>query len=150
MTDADIIEALKKVAHTYSKDIAVTVEKIFRTETKHFKSSNFFSTLSPGMEARTAIAPYGWTSLAQYWKDNPQYAPKGIFGQIENSTAWFQSKGEKKFIQFTTIEASMMSVAFIINARGGDGGTWFSKTEPYMTNYRNFLKQIGAKFCGTF
>lgn len=155
MNDQDIINALKLVSDKYKRPLAIVIERIFRNETGHFKSGNFKITLSPGMEVSgKSIAPYGWTSLAGYWKDNIKHAPSGTYTQKENSSAMGKSLGNKTFIVFSNIEASIMSVAFLINLRGGDGGRWFSNNdssegEIVRKKYNDVLNGIIPRFCNT-
>lgn len=140
------LAALRVVAAKYNKKTAATVEQIYRNETGHFKSGNFIKTLSPGMEAFSETEPYGWSSLKDFWEKNKNYAPTGIFKQVENSSGMLESRGERKFIVFPTIEASMMSVAFVIMSRGGDGGAWFSISDQAQRDkYNNYLAQINPR-----
>lgn len=145
--EQQIIEALKLVIAKYGESLAIQVEQIFRTETTHFKSRGFTITLSPGMEAFTKKQPYGWVVAEQFWKDNKQYAPVGIHNQVENTSALAKSRGVRSFIKFPSIEAAFMTVAFIIYARGGDGGAWFSINDKvFRKKYNDFLETIRPRF----
>jgi hypothetical protein len=145
--EIEIISALQKVKDKYGIELATTVEQIFRNETKHFKSGGFASTFSAGMESFSDKQPYGWSVVKKFWENNPSYAPIGIVEQKENNSAMLDSRGVRKFIKFPTIEASIMTVAYIINSRGGDGGSWFSiKDMPTRTRYNSYLKTIKARF----
>ena len=150
---AAIIAALQKVKDAYSKEFAETIESLFRNETSHFTSGNFSKTLSPGMEVAHANGhwiegiPYGWTSLQHFWDTNPQWKPNGTYDQVENSSMMASSRGVRRFICFPDIEASVMSVAFLIDSRGGDGGSWFSINDKAARDkYSNYLKQIIPHF----
>lgn len=149
MKDEEIIEALKLVKEKYGVVFTKTIEQLFRNETRHFKSGNFAVTFAPGMEAFADTSPYGWTSAKPFWESNKNYAPTGIFKQIENNSALAKSIGEKRFIIFPSIEASMMTTAFIIFSRGGAGGTWFSKEKTGIEKYNAELKKIIPRFANT-
>ncbi len=155
MKDEEIISALKAVANTYGKPMAINVEKLFRNETRHFASGGFVRTLSPGMEAAAQIFPYGWSSLKNFWSANPNYAPIGLDKQVENSSAMLESRGERTFIKFPNITSAMMSVAELLKLRGGDPGTWFSNASDAngvaaRAKYNGELSKIIARFCKTF
>ena len=73
--------------------------------------------------------PYGWNSLEPFWDTHPQYQPIGTFAQAENTSALAKKRGVRTFIQFDTIEASMMTVAELIKIRGGNFGRWFASQD---------------------
>ncbi len=155
VTETEIINALKVVAKDYGKPLAITIERLFRNETAHFKSGGFKQSLSPGMEAVKNTMPYGWSTLEPYWTKEKSYAPIALINQVENNSAMSKSLGVKTFIKFPTIEASMMSVAYLIHARGGDGGRWFSNQESEQgkalrEKYNLILTQIIPRYCNTF
>lgn len=142
-----IISALNVVIEHYGKDIAKTIEQLFRNETRHFESENFAITFSPGMEAFTQNAPYGWPVVDQYWHENSNYAPVGVYDEKENNSAMANSRGIRHFVKFANIEAAMMSVAFIIHQHGGDGGSWFSIADKQLRNkYNEYLTHIIPRF----
>lgn len=142
MDDITILSALKKVALHYGKDMAIKVEALFRNETKHFKSGNFLKCFSPGMEATVDFMPYGWSSLAPYWKEHSEYAPIGIHKQVENDSAMMKSRGERRFIMFPNLEAAMMTVAKRLDLKGGDTGSWASNNPDSQKKYREYLLKI--------
>lgn len=148
--DSEIIAALQAVSVIYGRPFAARIEELFRNETAHFKSGNFQITLSPGMQATTGILPYGWNSLAQFWKDNPGFAPTGIHIQNENTSALAKASGAKQFMVFPTIMASIMTVAKLISLRGGDAGTWFSTHPDLEHKYDAVLDTIIPKFVYTY
>lgn len=152
--DSEIIEALKKVAAKYGIAFAKRLEQLYRNETAHWKSTNFFSTKSPGMEISKGAKtfPYGWVSLVPFWGAYPNYKPIGTFAQIENTSGLAKSKGQKTFVVFNTIEASMMSVAELIHIRDGNFGSWFANDEhpKEQAAYNKVLDTIIPRFCNTF
>lgn len=142
----EIIDALKKIATIYGIDNAKKIESLFRNETKHFKSGNFLICYSPGMEATTEQMPYGWTSLGEFWKTNPQYAPIGIHKQIENDSAMMKSRGERKFIKFKNIESAMMTVAKRLSDKNWYTGAWASNNPDSQKKYADYLLKIKTPF----
>lgn len=148
--EPQIIDALKLVCDKYSKELAATVEKIFRNETKHFKSDNFLMTYGAGMEAFSDNFPYGWSSAKVFWQNNLDYLPEGIHLQKENSSALLKSRGVRKFIIFPSVEASVMTVAYIINKRNGNGGAWFSTDAVAQRKYNEYLKGIMPRYVNKF
>lgn len=147
VTDKEIELGLLKVKEVYGLAHAKRLEQLFRNETAHFKSGNFIKTLSPGMESTKDTFPYGWSSLESFWLVNPQYKPIGVFKQVENSSALAKSRGVRSFIQFENCIASFMSVAHLINIRGGNFGRWFAtKDHPdKIAAYNNELDKIKVR-----
>lgn len=148
INDADISAAFKKVKDIYGLGLAKTIECLFRNETAHFKSGNFLITLSPGMQATQDHPPFGWSSLAAFWSENPSCAPTGIHIQNENTSALAKASGPQKFMTFPDIMASVVSVAELIHIRGGNAGTWFSLTDKILQDkYNTELSKIIPRFC---
>lgn len=150
MDDKIIIDALKKVASIYGIENAKKLESLYRNETKHFKSGNFLICYSPGMEATKEEMPYGWTSLAEFWKTNPQYAPIGIHKQVENDSAMLKSRGERKFIKFPSVEAAMITVAKRLSDKNWYTGAWASNNVDAQKKYADYLLKIKTSFTNNF
>jgi len=142
MDDLIILDSLKKVAIHYGKENAIKIEALFRNETKHFTSGNFLICYSPGMEATKDVMPYGWTSLAKFWKDKPEYAPIGIHKQVENSSRMMASRGERRFIKFPSLEAAMMTVAKRLSDKAWYTGAWASNNVDSQKKYADYLLKI--------
>ena len=147
MIEQDIELGLNKVKEVYGLAHAKRLEQLYRNETAHFKSGNFLKTLSPGMEVGgdKKTFPFGWGSLQQFWTVNPQYAPSGVYSQVENTSALAKSRGVRTFIKFDNCIASMMSVAHLINIRGGNFGAWFSKNAVQQLAYNKELDNIKVR-----
>lgn len=145
--EEQIIAAIKLIIEKYGRPLAIQVEQLTREETKHYQSLGWLNDLCPGMEAFKEFQPYGWFVADKFWKDNPQFAPLGIADMIENSSDMAASRGTRHFLKFPTIEAAFMTVAYIINSRGGDGGSWFTTTDAKArTKYNIDLKMITPRF----
>ena len=137
------LKGLLKVQELYGKDFAQRLEKLYRNETAHFKSGNFAITHAPGMEAFGDTLPYGWVQLSDYWRMFPQYAPTHLHSQVENTSALAKaSKNPKRFLVFPSVEASMMSVSYLIKLRSSNFGTWFSRNPTQIANYNKVLDTI--------
>lgn len=83
-TEHDARLALMKIYDLYGKEMAETIESIYRWEGKHFKSDQYKICGSPGMEVSgTKPAPnYGWDG--SLYKKNPEYTPIGLWESFEN------------------------------------------------------------------
>ncbi len=146
INDQQIIDGFKIVIAFFGKPLAARIEQLFRNETKHFKSGNFLITLSPGMQATQNEYPFGWSSLAPFWTENPNYKPTGIHVQKENDSALAKASGAQKFMIFPSIEASLMTIAKLIHLRHDDAGTWFSNDPSKQQLYDKELDHIIPKF----
>ncbi len=73
----DATPALRQIINEYGREMAENVEKVYRWETAHFKSSQFTNTGSAGMEAALhSKAPnYGWNPAS--WINDINSAPIG-------------------------------------------------------------------------
>ena len=148
ISDEEITSALKEVSTIYGIEQAKVVEQVFRNETRHFASGNFQKTLSPGMEAFGVNIPYGWVSAGTYWLLHPENKPSGTYDEVENNSGMSNSRGVRHFIKFDSLKASMMTVAFILHSRGGDGGSWFSTSDAdQRQKYNDYLSHIIPRFC---
>jgi len=141
-----IKDSLKELMKVHSIEFVKGIEQLFRNETGHFKSSLFPITWGAGMEAFAPEFPYGWTRLNIFWLDNKDYQPIGIHKMIENTSELQQSRGERKFIVFENLTASMMSVAKDIELIGGFGA-WFDNNKADQTAYEQTLNSIIPHYC---
>lgn len=153
--EKEIIESLTKIRNLYGKIAAVKIESLFRNETRHFKSTQYAATFSPGMEAvkradgSVLPYPYGWTSLRKFWDENPQYKPIGLHMQVENDSGMMKSRGERAFIKFASIEAGFMAVAERLKNKGWDTGAWVSNDKDVQDKYRDYLTKIKTPYANT-
>lgn len=139
LDEAAIKDALQKIKAKYGAAIAQMVERIYRLETRHFKSVQFLATGSPGMEKHSAKYPYGWASMKPIWDANPQYRPTGFFTMPENVTGKV-----KTFIKFPSIEAGMFSLAEYLLKY--PAGRWYSTLPHEQAKYTASLNSIKPKF----
>ncbi len=143
--EQEIKDALRFMVSQHGEAFTKGIEQLFRNETRHFKSGNFIKTLSPGMEATHHEMPYGWTSLVDFWKSNEQYAPSSLFNEVDNKSELSESRGERTFICFPNVKASMMTVAKVIEIKGSFG-KWFNNIPADQTAYEQTLNEIIPRF----
>jgi hypothetical protein len=134
----NIKAALESVAQVYGKDIAKNVEKIYLNETR-FRSGQYVNSGSAGMATWSETFPYSWSSLADFWKKYPQFAPVGqITYKIgrENGKEW-------SYLAFPQV-GGFFTLAEILRMRGNDVGRYASTDANSATaqSYRDQLAKI--------
>jgi len=155
-TEHDARLALMKICDLYGKEMAQTIESIYRWEGKHFKSDQFKICGSPGMEATmNGTAPnYGWDGYL--YKKHTEYTPVGIWESMEN--AGMSGKGgnkqdtvnKKKYIKFPSVEAGMMYIVDFIERHNGNVGRWHSTDSAVQKNYEKDIKQAIPRIVNSF
>lgn len=148
--------ALMKIYDLYGKEMAQTIESIYRWEGKHFKSDQYKICGSPGMEASgNSSAPnYGWDG--SLYKKYPQYTPVGIWESMENEG--MSGKGgnkqdtvnKKKYIKFPSVEAGMMYIVDFIERHDGNVGRWHSTNSTIQKNYKRDIKKAIPRIVNSF
>jgi hypothetical protein len=137
---AEIYNGLSAVLERYGADFAKNVERLYRLESAHFKSQQFKKGFSAGMEAFGAEFPYGWTSLKEFInKEAPDLKPSDFstFEMREGGTGKI-----KTFIKFPSVYYAMMFLAFVIEKRNSNFGSWYSKKPEAQQRYNEKLKTI--------
>jgi len=155
-TEHDARLALMKIYDLYGKEMAQTIESIYRWEGKHFKSDQFKICGSPGMEATmNGTAPnYGWDG--SLYKKHTEYTPVGIWESMEN--AGMSGKGgnkqdtvnKKRYIKFPSVEAGMMYIVDFIERHNGNVGRWHSTDSAVQKNYEKDIKQAIPRIVNSF
>lgn len=139
---ANIKKALEYVRDCYGIDIARNVEKIFWNET-NFKSGQYVNSGSAGMATWSETFPYSWSSLADFWKDNPDYAP---IGRITYKIGREDGK-EWSYLAFGNA-GGYVTLAQILKMRGNDVGRYAS-TDPNSDTaqwYRDRIASISLRY----
>lgn len=147
METKDYQDAFKLIFNKYGREKAETVERLFRLETAHFKSGQFLHTLSPGMEISKGkfTFPYGWSSLKEFSDETGLKAGDfSTYTMNENQTG-----KEKTFIAFPNLAASVLFVAYLLNKRGWNAGSWYSTNPSSQSSYTAKLKTIQPKIINT-
>ncbi|WP_185247647.1 peptidoglycan-binding domain-containing protein [Chryseobacterium bernardetii] len=144
-TIEDAEAALKIINARYGKEMAQTIEKIYRWETGHFKSGQYVNCGSPGMEAFGEAPSYGWNS--DVYTKYPEYIPVGLWERYENKGKSGQGGNKqitdraKKYIMFPSVEAGMSYIAEFILRYDGNVGRWHSKD---LIIQKNYIKDINT------
>jgi hypothetical protein len=147
-------KALYQVYTNYGAEMSKNVERIYRSETSHFKSKQYRLTGTGGMEAHGKGPYYGWDS--EFFVNNPEYAPIG-------TTSMFEGKGlsglggnaqvknrPKIFVVMPTAEAGMMYLVNYINRYHGNYARWHSTNPSNQEAYRTSLTSIKPRFTNEF
>jgi hypothetical protein len=147
LIEDDIIDALQGLKAKYGKDNAAMIERLFRLETAHFKSSQWMNARTPGMEIGGGVKefPYGWSSLYEFAKAY-DYEP-GDFStwtHAENKTGKI-----KTFIVFPSVKAAFDFVGYLMKKRNWNFGSWFSTKETSQRQYVDTLNTIRARYVET-
>jgi hypothetical protein len=144
LAEDDIIDSLRELKNKYGADKAAMVERLFRLETAHFKSSQWVNARTPGMEIGGGVRtfPYGWSSLYEFAKAYDYDANDfSTWTHPENKTGKI-----KTFIVFPNVRASFEFVAYLIKKRNWNFGSWFSTRPEYQENYVDTLNTIRARY----
>ena len=152
-TEADIKAALLRIKENFGEKIAKDVEKVYRLETGHFKSTQFLNTYSAGMLKFGSIMPYGWRMLAPFWAANPDLAPDGVYNvyvkenPVKNVISSTPKEGYKLFsyLAFPNIYAGMAALAAYIR-HFGNVARWNSTNPVQQQKYLAHLNSINNKF----
>lgn len=135
----EIIRALEIIKENFGGDIAKMVEKIYRLETAHFKSTQFLLTYSAGMMKFKNTFPYGWGNFRTLWTVHPSFAPIGyakIFVKRENKDFYY--------LAFPSLVAAMTALATYIKANGPL--RWNSTDKKAQAEYGALLNKISVKY----
>lgn len=151
-SDAEIKSALAMVKDKFGSDIAKNVEKVYRLETGHFKSSQFLHTYSAGMLRFGSLMPYGWRMLAPFWAANPDLAPDGVYNiyvkenPIKNVISSTPKEGYKlySYLSFPSLYAGMAALAAYIE-HFGNVARWNSTDVAQQQKYLAKLNTIKNK-----
>lgn len=133
-----LIELKKRNNLTFEE--SKILEQLYRNETAHFKSGQFQSTYSPGMEAFSSKFPYGWTTLNKLlWSKNKKVAPYALSHHIENETG-----KSKFFLKFPNLYSAMLANLTMARAYKDKGGfyRWWSTKPEKQKIYKERLDSI--------
>ena len=145
-----IKKSLKEIEEIFGKEVTRNVEKIYRLETRNFSSGGFLKTNGAGMIAVKKDFPYGWTSLKKFWTEQPNHKPKKVLNIKTNVTQQIGSGDVRGFLVFPSLFAGMFALAFMLQKRGNDVGSWYSTNEAQKEHYRNLISKIPSTITSTF
>jgi hypothetical protein len=144
LAEDDIIDSLRQLKNKYGREKAAMIERLFRLETAHFKSSQWQNARTPGMEIGGGVRtfPYGWSSLYEFTKTyNYEPGDFSTWTHPENQTGKI-----KTFIVFPTARAAFEFVGYLMNKRNWNFGSWFSTKPDFQQNYVDTLNTIRARY----
>lgn len=153
-TEDDAKAALKIIFNTYGREYATIIEKMYRLETAHFKSSQYKNTGTGGMEAHGQAPYYGWDT--NFFESNPEFKPMGLWSAYENAglsgvggNAQVKSS-QKKFVILPSVLAGMEYKAQYFKRHNGNYARWFSKEKGAQDTYKETLKTIKSRIVDQF
>ncbi|OCG65577.1 hypothetical protein A9G48_10640 [Gilliamella sp. wkB18] len=138
--------ALRAIYEKYGKDMAIIIERMYRSETAHFKSLQYKKTGTGGMESFGYPPYYGWDK--EFFLLNPNYTPIGTTHLFENVGLSKQGGNAqikdrpKEFIIFPSVLAAMEYLVFYINKYNGNYARWHSTNSAVQEAYKNILNKI--------
>lgn len=146
--DAEV--GLKVVYNNFGKEMASNVERMYRMETNHFKSSQYRHTGTGGMEVHGPAPYYGWTP--SYFTQPPVgiysiYENKGLSGIGGNAQV---TSRRKQFVIMPSVGAAMMFKANYIQGHDGNYARWFSTNPQAQALYRTKIQSITPKIVSGF
>lgn len=127
--------ALLKIKNLYGLEIAQNVERIYRLETNHFRSLQFFRTYTAGMLSFSAKYPYGWTSFKPLWDANTNMAPTGYWATKINNQPFI-------YLAFPTLESAMFVLAGYLQKYSV--GRWNTTNEENAKIYAQKVSAINS------
>jgi hypothetical protein len=144
LAEDDIIDSLRQLKNKYGREKAAMIERLFRLETAHFKSSQWVNARTPGMEIGGGVRtfPFGWSSLYEFSKAY-DYEPNDFstWTHPENQTGKI-----KTFIVFPTVRAAFEFVGYLMNKRNWNFGSWYSLKPESQASYVDTLNTIRARY----
>jgi RHS repeat-associated protein len=147
---ADAEVGLKAVSDKFGKDMAKTVERMYRMETSHFTSAQYRHTGTGGMEVHGPPPYYGWTP--SYFTQPPAgvysiYENKGLSGVGGNAQV---KSRPKQFVVMPSVVAAMMFKANYIQGHDGNYARWFSTDPLAQEVYRKKIQAITPRIVNGF
>ena len=134
--------------------MAVIIERMYRDETRHFKSGQYKACGTGGMEAFGQAPYYGWDE--NFFDKNPEYRPIGIWSAYENKGKSGSGGNKqvtdrkKEFVVLPSVLAGMEYKANYINRHNGNWARWHSTKESNQRAYREYIKTIKPRFVNEF
>ncbi|CCJ71550.1 FIG00554498: hypothetical protein [Cronobacter condimenti 1330] len=146
-------DALRVIFKEHGYETAVIIERLYRDETKHFKSVQYKRCGTGGMEVsgRNPQPPgYGWD--ASIYNKNPEYTPLGVWWSFENKGMSGQGGNKqvtdrkKGYIIFPSVLAAMEYKVDYIKRHDGNWAIWHSRSAAEQENYRKYISTVRHPF----
>ncbi|WP_445712044.1 hypothetical protein, partial [Flavobacterium sp.] len=155
-TEHDARLVLMKIYDLYGKEMAQTIESMYRWECKHFKSEQYKNCGAPGMEVsgNNSAPNYGWDGTL--YLSHPEYKPVGLWEAFEGKGKSGQGGNvqitdkKKKYIKFPSVEAGMMYVVNFIQRHDNNIGRWHSLDATIQNNYKKDIKTVVPRIVNSF
>jgi hypothetical protein len=148
--EQDAREALRYIFDHYGRSIAETVERMYRTETRHFQSMQYRRCGTGGMEVHGAPPYYGWA--AEFYSELPTgkwaaFEGAGLSGHGGNAQV---TDRPKEFVVVPSVKVGMEFKARYIVHYDGNYARWFSTDADKQAVYRKTLESITPKIVNSF
>ncbi|WP_246327085.1 hypothetical protein [Burkholderia guangdongensis] len=149
-TEEDAADALRYIFDKYGRAIAETVERMYRTETRHFQSMQYRRCGTGGMEAHGPAPYYGWTP--DFYSEPPigkwaAFEGAGLSGQGGNAQV---TDRKKEFVVVSSVRVGMEFKAKYIVNYSGNYARWFSTDSKKQALYRKTLELIVPRIVNSF
>lgn len=126
----DAEKSLKLIYDEYGEKMATIIEKMYRVETAHFKSTQFKKTGTGGMESHGVSPYFGWSK--DFFDLNPELTPLGVYAVKEGKGAGGNKQdtvNKKRFVIMPSVYARMKYKAYYIKKHNMDYARWYSTKE---------------------
>lgn len=148
--EEDARRALRYIFDKYGRQIAETVERMYRTETRHFQSMQYRRCGTGGMEVHGEPAYYGWTP--EFFSEPPTgtwsaYEGAGLSGAGGNAQV---TTRPKVFVVVSSVEIGMEFKAKYILKYDGNYARWYSTDSHAQELYRKTLNSITPRIVNSF
>jgi hypothetical protein len=149
-TEEDARDALKYIFDKYGRTIAETVERMYRTETRHFQSTQYRRCGTGGMEVHGPAPYYGWTP--DFYSEPPigtwaAFEGAGLSGVGGNAQV---TNRKKVFVVVSSVRVGMEFKAKYIVHYNGNYARWFSTDANAQAVYRKTLESITPRIVNSF
>lgn len=128
--------AFDQLVSEYGHEIANMVERIYRLETRHFKSEQYLNTFGAGMLKFGNNFPYGWTSMKNLW-DKSENRPIGFYPMTVSGKIY-------TYIKFPNLMAGLRSVATYLQKY--NAGRWNTTDPDGQLAYEGKLNFMTTKY----
>lgn len=149
-TEQDAKEALQYIYTKYGRVTAEIIEKMYRTETRHFQSMQYRRCGTGGMEVHGEAPYYGWNSA--FFTEAPTgtwsaFEGAGLSGAGGNQQV---TTHRKVFVVVSSVKIGMEFKAKYIAGHGGNYARWYSTDPHAQALYRQTLDGITPRIVNSF
>jgi hypothetical protein len=144
-THQDYASIFADLLTLYPRSFLKQIERLYRLETAHFKSTQYLKTFTPGMVQVPGKKsfPYGWSSLKEY-------AEKNALSSNDFGTVYFANTSDgipRHYIKFPSRWHAVNFITwFLYNKRDQNVNAWYSLNPAAQQKYANKLSQINTHY----